>query len=94
MKTTNLILTVIMFGMLVTGYVLQNIENEEIKANQETIILNNELTNERITKFNRQNSTDFVQMHRIDYCKDVRNHIDKTHSPNHLTCKDYKAIIK
>ena len=90
MKTTNLILTVIMFGMLIAGYVLQNIENEEIKANQETIILNNSITNERITKFNRQNSTDFVQMWRKDYCKEVRKHIDKTHSPNHLTCKDYK----
>ncbi len=67
------------------------IENQEtIITNQETIIKNDSITNARITKFNRANSTDFLHMHRDDYCKTVREHIDKTHTPNHLTCKYLK----
>ena len=90
MKYKNIFLGVIIIGLMIASQVINERKFETIINNQESDSVRDSITNQRITKFNRQNSTDFVQMWRKDYCETVREHIRKTHTPNHLTCKYLK----
>ena len=92
MKTTKTITTAILVIQLFVGLKLHNIENEikEVNQNQKTIIQNDSITNARITDVNRKFYSTFSLITHEDNCKTVKDHINKTHTPNHLTCKHLK----
>lgn len=76
--------------MLVGGYKIKQVETYYIIQNQKEIIYNDSITNARITDLNRKFYKDFALVLKEDYCNTVKNHIDKTHTQNHLICKYLK----
>ena len=80
---------------LIAGYTVKQYENNQanriINSKLDQTIKQDSITNARITKIYRDFHNKYAPVLREDYCKEVRKHIDKTHSPNHFTCKWVKG---
>ena len=94
MKTIKVICTILLAGMLIAGYLIKQnqviTQLDIINLKLERADLNDSITNDRITDLNRKFYSQYSLISKEDKCKVVSDHIDKKHSPNHLTCKHYK----